>query len=108
MLANINLTNYKTHYTGYDLITKPAKFTNKIALDLLSNELSKSIPKRKVFDWMAKVKVMCKKYGIEPKRLPINSEHPGSLTEKELLLTFSEIMNPIIDTLKAKNVNFMA
>jgi hypothetical protein len=98
MLVSMNnIKQEKLSFSRHISIEKSVQFTDKAALKLLEDELCIGMPKEDIVDWMKKVKHTCKKFGIAPKRLPINSEHPGNLTGVERSNIFSEIFYSIFN-----------
>ena len=64
-----------------DTFTKLNRFSNEDALKLLRTELQKCMTSEEAEDYMKKIENICNRLGIEPKKLPINKNHPGGLED---------------------------
>ena len=67
--------------------------SDSVVLDILRTELLTRMEPQDIDKWITTVVDICKRTGIEPKRLPVNEQYPGSLTPEEN----HEILMSILD-----------
>ncbi len=85
------------YYTPPAIIwQKPAEFTNEAAIKLLGKELEKSMPKKNVEEYLKMIQKVCKKFNIQEKNLPINSEHPGNLSDEENFNLYESVIDSVV------------
>ena len=88
--------NYISAYKNYPVSFKKNELTNEKALNLLSKELERSMTKQEATNWVEKIKQICQKYNLTPKKLPLNKDYPGSLSKEENNNIFKEIFDHIL------------
>ena len=59
------------------------EISNQAVLDILKSELIMRMDEKEAEEWVGRMADICKRTGIEPKRLPINEQFPGDLTPEE-------------------------
>ncbi len=67
--------------------------SDETVLDVLRTELMTKMEPAEIDKWITTMVDICKRTGIEPKRLPVNEQYPGSLTPEEN----HEILMSILD-----------
>ena len=78
---SLNLIPQKVNFQrrNQDTFTKSSSFSNEDALRLIRTELQNYMEQEDIDIYMKKLQEMCNRLGIEPKKLPINKNHPGDL-----------------------------
>lgn len=106
MITGINY-NKTTFASGALTAAKASALTNKAALRLMADELSSGMQKSSINYWIKQLQKICQRLKIEPKRLPINNNHPGNLTDVERLDILSEIFDLIIHSKRGKQITLI-